>query len=90
VGETGPWLELSPVELVKEMPLAGHGISLVPEIAVRRELGAGDLVRQAASAGPLPTREIALLRRRRAAPNPAAEALARAVTASLRKVVQIP
>jgi len=42
---TGLWLELSPVELVKGMLLAGNGISLVPGIAVRRELAAGDLIR---------------------------------------------
>src|SRR6185295_11246613 len=33
-GKTGLWLELSPVELVKGMLLAGTGVSLVPEIAV--------------------------------------------------------
>jgi DNA-binding transcriptional LysR family regulator len=84
-GETRSWRELSPVELVKGMLLAGQGISLVPEIAVRRELAAGELVRLrlAAGAGPLPAWEIALLRRRGVAPNPAVEALAAALIASL-------
>ncbi len=74
--KTGLWLELSPVELVKGMLLAGNGISLVPEIAVRRELAAGELVRLqlADSSARLPAWEITLLRRQRLA-NPAAEAL---------------
>lgn len=77
-GPNGLWLELSPVELVKGLLLAGNGISLVPEIAVRRELAAGDLIRLrlADSGGQLPLWEITLIRYRRATPNPAAEALA--------------
>jgi DNA-binding transcriptional LysR family regulator len=75
-----PWRELSPVELVKGMLLAGTGASLVPEIAVRRELAAGDLVTLAPveSGRPvrLPAWEITLIRPKRRAPNPAAEALA--------------
>jgi len=84
-GKTGLWLELSPVELVKGMLLAGTGISLVPEIAVRRELAAGDLVklRLAAANERLPDWEINLLRLQRSAPNPAAEALTETLTASL-------
>lgn len=90
-GETGPWRELSPVELVKGMLLAGQGISLVPEISVRRELAAGELarLRLAGGAGALPNWEIALLRRKGAAPNPAADALADAVVASLPQRVRI-
>jgi DNA-binding transcriptional LysR family regulator len=83
-GEAGPWLELSPVELVKGMLLAGTGVSLVPEVAVRRELEAGDLValQLADPTVRLPAWEITLLcHKRRAAANarhsaPAAEALA--------------
>lgn len=76
-GKPGLWLELSPVELVKGMLLAGSGISLVPEIAVKRELASGDLVRLklADAAVRLPAWEIALIRLRRRAPNPAADAL---------------
>ena len=82
---TGLWLELSPVELVKGMLLAGNGVSLVPEIAVRRELAAGDLIRLrlADSAVRLPTWEITLIRHRRRSSNPAADALAE----TLRKVL---
>jgi DNA-binding transcriptional LysR family regulator len=80
--QTGLWMELSPVELVKGMLLAGTGVSLVPEIAVRRELAAGELVALAVSedgqALALPEWEITLIRprRERRAPNPAAEGLA--------------
>jgi DNA-binding transcriptional LysR family regulator len=73
----GPWMELSPVELVKGMLLAGMGVSLVPEVAVRRELLAGDLVTLTLADGErLPAWEITLLRHKRRAHNPAAEALA--------------
>ncbi len=76
--KTGLWLELSPVELVKGMLLAGTGVSLLPEIAVRRELASGDLVKLelADSAARLPQWEINLIRPRRRQPNPAADALA--------------
>lgn len=76
--QTGLWLELSPVELVKGMLLAGTGVSLVPEIAVRRELASGDLValELADPAARLPQWEINLIRRKRRPPNPAADALA--------------
>ncbi len=76
--KTGLWLELSPVELVKGMLLAGTGVSLLPEIAVRRELASGDLVKLelADSAARLPQWEINLIRLRRRQPNPAADALA--------------
>jgi len=84
-GKVGMWLELSPVELVKGMLLAGNGISLVPEIAVRRELTAGELIRLrlADSAVRLPRWEIALIRHRRRSVNPAAEGL----TETVRKVL---
>jgi DNA-binding transcriptional LysR family regulator len=76
-GKTGLWLELSPVELVKGMLLAGNGVSLVPQIAVRRELTSGDLVilDLADSAPRLPSWEINLIRRAHRQPNPAADAL---------------
>lgn len=81
-GQAGLWMELSPVELVKGMLLAGTGVSLVPEIAVRRELAAGDLVALTLVEDGQPVRlpewEINLIRprRERKPPNPAAEALA--------------
>lgn len=88
-GQTGLWLEISPVELVKGLLLAGTGISLVPEIAVRRELAAGELVRVrlADSGVRLPDWEINLIRLQRAAPNPAAEALTQTLIASLPHLV---
>ena len=64
----GPWMELSPVEVVKGMLLTGAGISLVPEIAVRRELAAGELVALPLADGAglrLPDWEITLIRLRR-------------------------
>jgi DNA-binding transcriptional LysR family regulator len=79
------WMELSPVELVKGMLLAGTGVSLLPEIAVRRELAAGDLAGltlvEAGRPVRLPEWEITLIRprRERRPPNPAAEALAETV-----------
>jgi DNA-binding transcriptional LysR family regulator len=76
-GEVGEWMELSPVELVKGMLLAGSGVSLVPEIAVRRELAGGELVALALKARPrLPDWEITLIRHKRRPPNAAADALA--------------
>jgi DNA-binding transcriptional LysR family regulator len=84
-GHTGLWLEISPVELVKGMLLAGTGLSLVPEIAVRRELAAGDLVRVtlADTGEHLPDWEINLLRLKRATPNSAAKALMQALIENL-------
>jgi DNA-binding transcriptional LysR family regulator len=76
--DVGLWMELSPVELVKGMLLAGTGVSLLPQIAVRRELESGDLVRlELDEAAPrLPAWEINLLRHRFHAPNAAADHLA--------------
>jgi DNA-binding transcriptional LysR family regulator len=95
-GQTGLWMELSPVELVKGMLLAGTGVSLVPEIAVRRELAAGELVALAVSEDgqplALPEWEITLIRprRERRPPNPAAEALAAALKEVLPGLTQSP
>jgi DNA-binding transcriptional LysR family regulator len=78
-GQPGLWIELSPVELVKGMLAAGTGVSLVPLIAVRRELAAGDLAPLALAEGRLPEWEISLIRLRRRARNAAADALAETV-----------
>ena len=73
----GEWMELSPVELVKGMLLAGTGVSLVPEIAVRRELAAGELAALRLRGGAkLPDWEINLIRHKRRPPNAAADVLA--------------
>jgi DNA-binding transcriptional LysR family regulator len=76
--QDGGWTELSPVELVKGMLIAGAGLSLLPEVAVRRELESGELVKLALdkSVPRLPPWEISLIRRRQPRPHPAAEALA--------------
>lgn len=83
--QAGAWLELSPVELVKGMLLAGMGVSLLPEVSVRRELASGELValKLAAPAPRLPAWEITLLRHKRRAPNPAVEALAQTLMREL-------
>ena len=84
-GPGSQWLELSPVELGKGMLIAGTGVSLVPEIAVRRELAAGDLValQLVEAAVRLPKWEITLVRPKRRTPNPAAEALAQTLVTVL-------
>ncbi|MBL8055940.1 MAG: LysR family transcriptional regulator [Anaerolineales bacterium] len=77
-GGGGRWQELSPVELVKGMLMAGSRVSLLPEIAAQREITAGELAALALdeSVPRRPAWEISLLRRRGGAPRPAAEALA--------------
>jgi DNA-binding transcriptional LysR family regulator len=60
------------------MLMAGTGVSLLPEIAVRRELASGDLasVELADPRVRLPAWEITLIRPHRRAPSPTADALA--------------
>lgn len=88
--KTGLWLELSPVELVKGMLIAGTGISLLPEIAIRRELAAGELARVhlAEGNGRLPKWEITLIRHSRRRADPAADALAQTLTKHLPKLAR--
>jgi DNA-binding transcriptional LysR family regulator len=70
------WLELSPVELVKGLLLAGVGVSIVPEVAVRDVIGNRGLAALTLADAKLPDWHIALSRRARRAANPAADALA--------------
>ena len=57
--------------------MSGTGVSLVPEIAVRRELATGELAALALRGQPrLPDWEINLIRHKRRPPNAAADALA--------------
>ncbi|HLF27241.1 MAG TPA: LysR family transcriptional regulator [Anaerolineae bacterium] len=70
------WLELSPVELVKGLLLAGVGVSVVPEVAVKEEIGDRRLVTLTLADAKLPDWHIALSRRAHRAANPAADALA--------------
>lgn len=79
------WQELSPVELVKGMLAAGPALSLLPEIAARREVAAGELV-PIALAADVPRRpawEISLIRRRGAPAMPAVLALAASLARDL-------
>lgn len=89
-GQTGLWLELSPVELVKGMLIAGIGVSLVPEIAIRRELAAGELVRLrlADASLRLPRWDIRLIRHKRRPVNPAADALGETLSRVLPRLVE--
>jgi DNA-binding transcriptional LysR family regulator len=94
-GQAGLWMELSPVELVKGMLAAGTGLSLVPALAVRRELDAGDLVTLPLvdeTGGParLPEWEITLIRHRRRPPNAAADALAQTLIEVLPRLTGRP
>jgi DNA-binding transcriptional LysR family regulator len=89
-GQTGLWLELSPVELVKGMLMAGSGVSLVPEIAVQQELAAGQLVRlRLAESVRVPAWEITLIRHSRLTThNPAARALGASLTPVLARLTR--
>jgi DNA-binding transcriptional LysR family regulator len=91
-GQAGAWMELSPLELVKVMLLAGTGISLLPEIAVRRELASDELVALTLKAGGplrrLPPWEITLIRRKRQPANAAAAALAETLKEKLPGLVK--
>jgi DNA-binding transcriptional LysR family regulator len=70
------WMELSPVPLVKGLLLAGVGVSVVPEVAVREELADQRLMSLTLVDATLPGWRIALSRRAHRAKNPAADALA--------------
>ncbi len=70
------WRELSPVELVKGLLLAGIGVSIVPEVAVKSEMGDGRLASLTLIDAKLPDWHIALSRRAHRPANPAADVLA--------------
>jgi len=69
------WMELSPVELVKGLLLSGVGVSIVPEVAVKLEVGSSRLVALTLADAKMPDWHIALSRRAHRAVNPAADAL---------------
>ena len=77
------WLAISPVELVKGLLLAGVGVSIVPEVAVRLEIGDARLVALTLADAKLPDWHIALSRRAHRASNPAADALAEVLVKTL-------
>ena len=70
------WMELSPVELVKGLLLAGVGVSIVTEVAVRMDIRDQVLRALTLVDAKLPDWHIALSRRAHRAANPAADALA--------------
>ncbi len=77
------WIELSPVELVKGMLIAGAGVSIVPAISARLELEAGTLVELQVSDATLPDWHIALIRRSHRPSNRAADLLSESLIDSL-------
>jgi DNA-binding transcriptional LysR family regulator len=80
------WMEISPVELVKGLLIAGVGVSIIPEISARLEVQAGTLIERPLRDATLPDWHIALIRRsHRAQPRAAAvlaESLIRHLTAA--------
>jgi LysR family transcriptional regulator, cell division regulator len=77
------WMELSPVELVKGLLIAGIGVSIIPEISARLELQAGTLIELSLRAAVLPDWQIALIWRSHRSHSPAATALAASLTKHL-------
>jgi DNA-binding transcriptional LysR family regulator len=80
------WMELSPVELVKGLLIAGVGVSIIPEISARLELQAGTLIELPLSDASLPDWQIALIRRSYRSQPRAAAALAESLTKHLPQV----
>jgi DNA-binding transcriptional LysR family regulator len=76
-------LEISPVELVKGLLIAGVGMSIVPAISARMELAAGTLIELPLRDAALPDWHIALIRRKHRSPNRAVEALAESLIQQL-------
>ena len=70
------WMEISPVELVKGLLIAGVGVSIIPEISARLELKAGTLIELPLRDAALPDWQIALIRRRHRSQPRAVTALA--------------
>jgi DNA-binding transcriptional LysR family regulator len=69
------WIELSPVELVKGMLIAGVGVSIIPEISARLEVQSGSLIKLELSDAVLPDWQIALIRRGHRSSNRAVDLL---------------
>ena len=77
------WMEISPVELVKGLLIAGVGVSIIPEISARLELKAGTLIELPLRDATLPDWQIALIRRSHRSQPRAAAALAESLTKHL-------
>jgi DNA-binding transcriptional LysR family regulator len=80
------WMEISPVELVKGLLIAGVGVSILPEISARLELRAGTLIELPLRDATLPDWQIALIRRRHRSHPRASAALAESLTHHLQQV----
>jgi DNA-binding transcriptional LysR family regulator len=80
------WIELSPVELVKGMLIAGVGVSIIPEISARLEVQSGSLIKLELSEAVLPDWQIALIRHSHRARNRAADLLAESLLKNLSRV----
>ena len=78
-GGTAPriLMELDNTEACKRVVLSGLGAALLPEMAIRAELGRGDLVQVRVEGHPPPKRAIHALTRQGAEPSGAAGALLR-------------
>ena len=78
-GDTAPriLMELDNTEACKRVVLSGLGAALLPEMAIRAELGRGDLVQVRVEGHPPPKRAIHALTRQGAEPSGAAGALLR-------------
>jgi DNA-binding transcriptional LysR family regulator len=77
------WMEISPVELVKGLLIAGVGVSIIPEISARLEVQAGTLIELPLRDAVLPDWPIALIRRSHRSQPRAAAALAESLTKHL-------
>jgi len=80
------WMEISPVELVKGLLMAGVGVSILPEISARLELRAGTLIELPLGDAALPAWQIALIRRKHRSHPRASAALAESLTKHLQQV----
>jgi DNA-binding transcriptional LysR family regulator len=78
-GDTAPriLMELDNTEACKRVVLSGLGAALLPEMAIRTELGRGDLVQLRVEGHPPPKRTIHALTRQGAEVSPVAAALLR-------------
>jgi len=83
------WIELSPVELVKGLLIAGVGVSIIPAISARLELEAGTLIELTVADVALPDWQIALVRRSHRPANPAADLLAESLARTLETVTRL-
>src|SRR5512136_128428 len=82
------WMEVSPVELVKGLLIAGVGVSIIPEISARLELRAGTLIELQLRDAILPEWQIGLIRRSHRSHPRASAALAESLTKHLQLITR--